>query len=310
MKIIFFGSDSFADIHLRRLIDDGYTIAACVTQPDKPKDRGMKMSVSPIKECATSCCIPVLQPETLKADDIVYALRVFDADVFVVIAYGRFLTSAILALPKICSINVHGSLLPKYRGAAPINWAILNGETESGVTIIRLNAQMDAGDIISQVKIPIGPDETSVDLRRQMMNAGCQLLSDTLKNLNIQTTGQAQDERLVSLAPKLNKSLGLIDWTKSAQVIHNQIRGLQPWPLAHTFLKGKSLSVFSSQIFDIPASQNEPGTIIQIIDQGAVIMTGQGALLIKEVQPAGSRRMDMLSFLNGARIGLGARFGV
>ncbi|MBF0483083.1 MAG: methionyl-tRNA formyltransferase [Candidatus Omnitrophica bacterium] len=308
MKIIFFGSDDFADAHFERLLDEGYQIVACVTQPDKPKDRGMKITMSPIKARALMHNIPVLQPETLKSNSIVEDLRVFNADVFVVIAYGRFLTPEILALPKIGSLNVHGSLLPKYRGAAPINWAILNGEIETGITIIRLNAQMDAGDIISQVKLLISEDETSVELRQGMIAAGCELLSYTLKNFNADTKGVPQDDKNISFAPKLTKQLGLIDWNRPAKNIHDQIRGLQPWPLAHTFIKNKQLSIFSSSIVDVRFGDVLPGVVVQINNEGAVIATGDGTLLIREVQPAGSRRMDMSAFVRGARLVVGDRF--
>jgi len=211
MKIIFFGSDNFAAAHLQSLIDSNYQVVACVTQPDRPKGRGMKVVLSEIKECAEMHNIPILQPSTLKQDGLAEELKEFQSNVFIVIAYGRFLPTKILIIPPLGAINVHASLLPQYRGAAPINWAIINGEKETGLSIIKINEKMDAGDILAQRKIPISEDDTSMTLRAKMIKKGPSLLQQTLGDLSEnRCTPVVQDHSKATFAPKLNKELGII----------------------------------------------------------------------------------------------------
>lgn len=318
MKIVFFGSDDFAEFYLRALLDSPHQVVACVTQPDRPKDRGMKITVSPIKKIAQMRGIPVLQPEQLKNNnEFLESLKEFCADVFVVISYGRFLTSEILLLAPLGALNVHGSLLPKYRGAAPINWAIMNGETETGVTIFRLNAGMDAGEILIQEKITISDQMTSIDLRQAMMPIGARLLRVTLDRLAEMIPGTVQDESKATFAPKLTKEMGHIDWYQPVRTIHNLVRGLLPWPSAHTFINGKMVKILKtniwdgsqclsagkaglSQISDQPAS-SAPGEILQIDESGIAVLTGDGILLVQQVQPEGKKVMDAASFARGQR---------
>ncbi len=313
MKIVFFGSDDFAQTHLDALVDSPYEVVACVTQPDRPRNRGMKMVVSPIKECAQKQDIPVLQPENIKDAGLIEALKNFEADLFVVISYGRILPADILNIPKLYAINVHGSFLPKYRGAAPINWVIINGEIETGLSIIKMNTAMDAGDILAQKTTVIFPEDTSITLRARMMQEGARFLLETMENIAT-ITPLKQDEKQVTIAPKLIKELGHIDWNKSAVEIHNLARGLLPWPGAYTFYEGKPLKILDTEVLK-QHNQNflQPGKVIEINKQGLIIATGNlkqtpGVCLVKEVQLAGSKRMDAASFVRGHHMQVGFQF--
>jgi len=323
MKIIFFGSDDFAQTHLEALMDSSHEVVACVTQPDRPRNRGMKMAVSPIKECARKYNIPALQPENIKDPGLIKELQSFEADLFVVIAYGRILPIDILNIPKLYAINMHGSLLPKYRGAAPINWVIINGETETGLSIIKMNTAMDAGDILAQRTVVILPEDTSATLRAKMMQEGAGFLLETVDNIagaNLcvrpnqgQTHRSAptkQDENHVTYAPKLTKELGCIDWNKSIVEIHNLVRGLLPWPSAYTFYEDKQLKILHTEIVQ---QQNQgslqPGEVVEINPQGFCVAAGNsGVCLVKEVQLAGSKRMDAASFVRGHHMEVGFQF--
>ena len=304
MKIIFFGSDDFAERHLRALLDSSHQVTACVTQPDRPKNRGMKMVLSPIKICAQEYNIPVLQPITMKDENFINQLKQYNADIFIVIAYGRILTQEILNIPPLGCINVHGSLLPQYRGAAPINWVIIDGYKKTGLSIIQMDAGMDSGDILSQCHLTILPEDTSATLRLRMMKKGAELLLETLDKYH-EITPQKQEESQVTLAAKLTKDLGRIDWKQSAEDIHNLVRGLQPWPGGYTFYKEKQLKIFSTEIVLLETETSSAGTIIEINKQGFIITTGKEYLLVKEVQLSGSKRMDVVSFIRGHSLKVG-----
>jgi len=309
MKIIFFGSDDFAALHLEHLLASGHEILCCVTGPDKPQGRGMKISVSPIKQIALDRPIPCLQPLSLKDSDIVNALKSYKADIFVVVAYGRLLTQQILDIPRMLCMNVHGSLLPKYRGAAPVNWAILNGDKETGVTIQKMALALDAGDIIAQEKMSIGDDENAAQLRKRMAQLGAELL---VRILNKFPTGQfplnPQDERQVSYAPKLAKEMGKIDWKKTAQQIKNQVLGLQPWPGAYTFYNGKMLKITQIQIMTEGIDPSSPGQVHNSDKNGFYLACSDKLLLIKEVQPEAGKLMPASSFVAGHKIAPGYSF--
>lgn len=307
MKIIFFGSDDFAQIHLKALLNSSHQVVACVTQPDRPKNRGMKLVLSPIKVCAQEYNIPVLQPLSMKDEDFINQLKKFDADLFVVIAYGRILTQAILNIPPLGCINVHGSLLPQYRGAAPINWVIIDGYKETGLSIIQMDAGMDSGNILSQCQVTILPEDTSATLRLKMMKAGAELLLETLDKYH-EITPQKQDESKITFAAKLTKDLGHIDWNKSAEDIHNLVRGLQPWPGGYTFFKDKQLKVFSTEVILLEVVTPSAGTVVEINKQGFVVSTGKGYLCIKDVQLSGGKRMDSASFIRGHQLEKGYQF--
>ncbi len=299
MKIIFFGSDDFAGMHMEALIKSSHQVVAAVTQPDKAKGRGMKVVFSPIKELAVKYKIPLLQPETLKDPQIVAELKSFQADLFVVIAYGKILPQEVLDIPKIMPINVHGSLLPKYRGAAPINFAVMNGDEVTGLTIIKMNAAMDAGEIIAQHEMGIRPIDDASTLRIKMMQQGKEFLVKTVDQI---AQGKfsliPQDETKVTLASKLTKGMSKIDWKQPAVIIHNQVRGLQPWPGASTFYQGKQLKIYSTSV--IPdETQAACGEIISADKNGVVVKAGEGAVLIGEIQLEGGTKMTAQQYLVG-----------
>ena len=319
MRIIFFGSDDFAAVHLEHLLTYGHEVLACVTGPDKPQGRGMKLSVSPIKQKALERQIPCLQPLSLKDSGIVDVLKSYGADIFVVVAYGRLLTREILGLPKMLCMNVHGSLLPQYRGAAPVNWAILNGEKETGVTIQKMTLSLDAGDIIAQEKMHIEDDENAAQLRKRMALVGAKLL---VKVLDKRPLGQfslsPQDETRATWAPKLTKEMGKIDWQKPARSIVDQVRGLQPWPGAYTFYNGKVLKITQAQISTvvIPDTRRSsedivkftPGQVTNVSRNGFHVACLTQAILIKEVQPEAGKVMSADSFTAGYKIAQGSCF--
>ncbi|MGE0268900.1 MAG: methionyl-tRNA formyltransferase [Candidatus Omnitrophota bacterium] len=311
MNIIFFGSDDFAGAHLEHLLESKRKVAACVTQPDRPKGRGMKMLLSQVKETALKNNIPVLQPDDLKSPDFIRELEGYNADLFVVIAYGRFLPPVVLDIPKIMAVNVHGSLLPQYRGAAPINWAIMNGDAVTGLTIIKLNPRMDAGEIISTEKVGIGPDEDSVSLRARMIAGGCPLLVRTIESIrNKQFTLLPQDEGRVTFAPKLTRELGVINWPgQSAAQIHNLVRGLLPWPAAGTTINHIQVKILKTAVIPGPNATGRPGEILAIEKQGMTVGTRSGALLIKEIHPHSSKRMTADEFTRGYPVKPGDVFG-
>ena len=308
MKLIFFGSDDFAAVHLKALVASSHDVVACVTQPDRPKGRGMKVLFSPIKDIALEHKIPLLQPEHLKSEDIISRLKGYQADFFVVIAYGQILSTSVLSIPKFFAINVHTSLLPKYRGAAPINWAIINGDEESGVTIIKMNAALDAGEIVSQQKVKIDAQDTSVSLREKMMAQGPQVLLKTIEDLSRNHyTLKGQDAKFVTQAPKLTKELGKINWGQPARTIHNLVRGLLPWPGAYTDFKGKRLKVL---VTDLLAAKDvaSPGEIVSVNKQGIVVSTGSGNVLLKSVHLESSKPMDAYNFVIGHQLKKGFIF--
>lgn len=306
MKIIFFGSDDFAAVHLEALLQTSHQMVACVTQPDKQKGRGMKVVFSPIKEIALKHKIPLFQPESFKDPTIIRDLQQFGADLFVVIAYGRILPQSVLDLPRKMAINVHGSLLPKYRGAAPINWAIINGDKETGISIIRMNVKMDAGEILAEEKLAILEADDAATLRQKMAQKGKNLLVKTIETIAQNSFSlKKQDERQVTLAPKLTKELGNISWQKSAVEIHRLIAGLQPWPRAFTFYKGKQLKLYSTRVID----EEFPGVCGQVLKldkNGILVKTGKEALLIQEVQLEGSNKVTARQFMIGHRLEVGS----
>ncbi len=309
MKIIFFGSDDFAAVHLEHLLTYGHEVLCCVTGPDKPQGRGLKLSVSPIKQMASERQIPCLQPLSLKGSGIIDTLKSYEADIFVVVAYGRLLTQEILGLPKMLCMNVHGSLLPKYRGAAPVNWAILNGEKETGVTIQKMVLSLDAGDIIVQEKMCIDDDENAAQLRQRMAFVGAKLLAKVLDKRPLgQFSLSPQDETKATWASKLTKEMGKIDWEKPARSIIDQVRGLAPWPGAYTFYNGKMLKIIRAQISTEDTVKFTPGQVIHVSRDGFHVACLNKAVLIKEVQPQAGKVMPALSFVAGYKIARGSCF--
>jgi len=308
MKIVFFGSDDLASFHLKKLIEAKYQIMACVTQPDRPKGRGLKMGISPIKTCARQHQIAVYQPKDINDKKFIDDLKKIESDLFIVIAYGKILPKELLAVPSVCCMNVHASLLPKYRGAAPINWVIIKGERETGISIIKMNAIMDGGDVIFQKKIAIDPLDTAVTLRVKLMELGANCLCEILPTLKDRLPKAiTQDKQAVSYAPKMTKPLGHFSWDSPAKTIHNLVRGLVPWPSAYTHFDGKILKILETEIKENLSSQN-PGEILDITREGFLVSTGKGALLIKKVHLESAKAMSARSFISGHKIHVGYRF--
>ncbi len=305
MRIVFFGSDDFAGVCLTELILSSHEVVACVTQPDARQGRGMKMTLSVIKQIASDHEIACLQPESLKENSVIEALKSYEAELFVVVAYGKILSQVILNIPKVFCINVHGSLLPKYRGAAPVNWAIINGDEATGVTIMKMNAKMDAGDIIAQERMTLTEDMTADVLRHQMAHVGAKLLVKTIDQI---VSGQfkcvTQDESQVTLAAKLTKEMGRIDWNQSASQIERLIRGLRPWPGTFCMYKGKVLKILEASIVK---NSGKPGTLIDINKQGFVVACAQEALLVKSVHLEASKAGAAYDFVQGHHLVVGQR---
>ena len=310
MKIIFWGSDDFAQYHLKRLHISAHKIVACVTKPDRSKGRHLKVVPTPIKDFALENKIALLQPETLQDPKLIAQLRSLNADLFVVIAYGKILPLEVLKIPARYAVNVHASLLPKYRGAAPINWAIINGERATGITIIRLNEAMDGGDIIAQKKHEISSTDTAVTLREKLMEEGSTCLLQTLEAIEKNKISfLSQDRSAVTIAPKLTKELGEIDWNKKAEEIHNLVRGLLPWPGAYTYVHGKMLKILGSEFLPKKDGDPKPGVVSGIDEKGLHIATSKGELVVKRVNLESGRPMDVHSFLRGHQIKLGEALG-
>jgi methionyl-tRNA formyltransferase len=309
MKIIFFGSDDFAKENLEALIASEHKIVACVTQPDRPKGRNLQFCSPITKEFALKEGIEVFQPLDLKDKDFLESLRSFQADLFVVIAYGRILTDDILSIPKIFSINLHASLLPGYRGAAPIQWAILNGEEQSGISIIKMNARLDEGDIIAQKVIRIEENDNAISLKEKMKKESPSFLLDTLQKIEADEFCLIkQDHAKATLASKLTKEMGHIDWTKEAHVIHNYVRGLVPWPNAYTYAEDKMLKILQTKVVALEHLEGVPGEVLAILKDGFIVRAGRGALLVKKVHLESSRLMDAKIFISGYKMSVGFRF--
>lgn len=302
MKVVFFGSSEFAVPSLENLAKSKNEVVCVVTQPDRKKGRHLLFSATAVKTTATKLRLKVLQPERIDSyflEDI----KRFKADIFVVISYGLILPKRLLDIPKKMSINIHASLLPKYRGAAPINWAIIKGEQKTGVTIIKMNERMDEGEIISEKEIIIGITDTVETLKNKLAVLGAGLLQKTIEDIkkdNIKLT--KQDSRKATLAPKLKKNDGIIDWSKTAGEIHNQIRGTIPWPGGLTHWQGKLLKIWKSQVSSSQKGDFKPGEIIEVSKDAILVATGKDLIKIETLQLESSKRMDVSQFICGRNI--------
>ena len=309
MRIVFMGTPDFAVPVLRRLIADGHELVGVFSQPDKPKGRGYQLLPTPVKQAAQAAGIPVFQPATLRTDDALHTLQTLAPELIVVVAYGTLLPKAVLDLPRYGCINVHGSLLPKYRGAAPIQWTVLNGEPEGGVTVMQLNEGMDTGDILLKRAVPVGENETSGELYDRLCVLGADACADAIAQLTAGTLRpQKQNEAEATHAPMLSKEMSPVDWAHSAAQIHNQIRGLSPWPVASTVWGGKRLKLHRSCLCPTMHSGAQPGTVIETVPL-RVACGGGTVLEITEVQYEGGRRMAAADFMRGHAIAKGAQFG-
>lgn len=310
-KIVFMGTPEFAVPTLDMLIKNKYEIAAVVTQPDKPKGRGKKMATPPVKEYALSLGIDVLQPSTVRNLDFATKLREISPDLLITVAYGKILPQDVLDIPKMGCINVHASLLPKYRGAAPINWAIINGEKESGITTMYTDIGMDTGDILLKDTVVIDENMTAGELHDKLSTLGASVLKKTLEELRenrLQKIPQQHDG--ATYAPMLSKEVGCIDWLKSAKEIHNLVRGTCPWPGAYTSFKGERMKVWKTEVLDGDSiSNNKPGTIQKIDPKGIDVICGKSVLRVIDIQCENKKKMCVDAYLCGNTVSVGDLFG-
>ena len=299
MKIIFFGSSDFAVPSLEALKNQE-DVVLVVTQPDRKKGRSQKISATAVKMAADRLGIKVFQPPDVNSGDSIKRLKDYSADVFIVVSFGQILKKALLDMPRKCCLNLHGSLLPKYRGAAPINWAIANGEKETGVTVIKMNEKMDEGDMLLKKSISIEDEDDAASLSGRLSEEGAQLV---LKSIELAKSNKAnfikQENCEVSYAPKLKKEDGLIDWNWDAYKIHYRIRGFMPWPGCYTFIKKKMLKVWKARPVNISKPDSKPGMVLEIDKDGIVIAAGEGSLRIEELQLEAKRRMKAEEFIAG-----------
>ena len=309
MKLIFMGTPDFAVSSLRALVEAGHEVALVVTQPDKPKGRGHKMSPPPVKEYALEKGIEVYQPNSVRTQEAYDKLASYGAQVFVVAAYGKILPQTVLDLPTYGCINVHASLLPKYRGAAPIQWSIANGEKVTGVTTMQMDAGLDTGDILLKTEIEILSEDNGETLHDKLAAAGANLLLETLKKLSTgDLSGEKQDDSLSCYAPMLNKETSKIDFTKTAVEVSNLVRAMDPYPAAHTLYQGKRMRVFSARVEEWER-KGDCGEILEVNSDGILVRCFRGAVRITEIQFDGKKRMPVCEYVKGNRIDVGEILG-
>ncbi len=316
MRIVFMGTPDFAVGALEAILQAGHQVAAVVTQPDKPKGRGKEIQVTPVKACAMAHGIPVFQPVKVKEKEAVETLRGYNADIFVVAAFGQLLSEEILSMPKYGCVNIHASLLPKYRGAGPIQWAIINGEEKTGVTIMQMDKGLDTGDMLLKEEVVIDPKETGDSLHDKLAAVGAGLIVRALARLERgELVPEKQNEEETCYAKRLQKSMGRIDWQQSAGKLDCLIRGLISWPGAYTVLRGKNLKIWEAVAGSGSAPEDSaarpdpdavlPGTVVAVTREAFYVKTGEGLLKILAVQPEGKKRMPVKEFLLGYQVKVG-----
>jgi len=305
------GSPDFALPCLDQLLQSPYRVAAVVTQPDRPKGRGKKLTYTPVKEKALENGIPVWQPEKINDPEFIEKLKTLAPDVLVVVAFGQLLKKELLDLPPFGCINVHASLLPRYRGAAPIHWAVINGERETGVTTMFMDQGMDTGDMILKKTIPIGENDTTGIIHDKLAAAGGELLRETLALVfRHQAPREAQDHALATYAPLLTREHELIDWTKTAREVHNLVRGMNPWPGAYTTFENKIVKIWETKVIEDESTDNKPGTVLELTNgKGISVRCGRGSLWITLLQPQGKQAMAGDAWARGASITKGSILG-
>ena len=307
-KIVFMGTPAFSAPILRMLVEEGYDVISVVTQPDRPVGRKKVLTPTPVKEEALRLGLPVYQPEKLKNPEELQVVLDLAPDLIITAAFGQILPSAVLEAPKLGAINVHASLLPAYRGGAPIHQAIIDGQTETGVTIMYMVDRLDAGDIISQTVVPIGSKDDTGVMFDKLSAAGKNLLKATLPSIIDGTNERKpQDEEKVTYARNISRDQERIDWTQSAQAINNQVRGLHPWPVAFTTYNEQNMKVWQTETID-SAKSGKPGEVLELSGDAILVQTGEGVLAIKELQPAGKKRMSAADYLKGPKIQVGDLF--
>ena len=302
MKIVFMGTPEFAVPCLQKIIDEGHEVVAVVTQPDKPKGRGKKLAMPPVKELALKYDIPVYQPLKAREESFVDTLKEMNPELIVVVAFGQILPKSILDIPKYGCVNVHASLLQRYRGAAPLNWVIINGEEKTGVTTMYMDEGLDTGDMILKSEIPLDDEITAGELHDKMMIDGAKVLKETIDLIEKgEAPREKQSNENTCYSPIMNKSLGNIDWNKSAIDIHNLVRGINPWPSAYTTYEGQTMKIWKTKVID-KNSDKDPGTIISVDKEGINVSTSEGIVQIKEIQMAGKKRMEVPEYIKGNNI--------
>jgi methionyl-tRNA formyltransferase len=308
MRVVFMGTPEAAVPTLQRVIDDGHEVVAVWTQPDRPAGRGNRLTPPPVKQRALEHNLTVYQPAKIKTDEAQELFASYQADAAVVVAYGRILPPSFLRATRYGCINVHFSLLPKYRGAAPVNWAIISGESETGVTTMLMDEGLDTGPVLMQRATKIGERETAPELLARLAALGADLLGETLRRLTEIVPRPQQGT--ATLAPILRREMGRIDWALDARAIERRVRGLQPWPNAYTYHNAQRLVIWRAAAQDETGAGDQPGAVIKAQGDALVVACGQGtALRLVEVQPEGRRRMEARDFLNGARLSVGEKFG-
>ncbi len=297
MRVVFMGTPDIAATCLTKILEDGFEVVGVYTQPDRPKGRGMKLVMSPVKEIALSKNIPVFQPENFRADETVEQLKALQPDVVAVVAFGQILPQRVLDIVPGGFINIHASLLPQYRGSAPYQWAVLDGQKQTGVSAQFMAHKMDAGDVIAASVTDIAPNETAGELLDRLAVLGAQLLSDTLGKFSRgECVGVPQDESKVTFAPMLSKEMCPVDWTKTAQQVHDHVRGLHPWPVATMELKGQRFKIHATAVV---SGKGQPGQILELTKTGLVIACGEGAVEIRQLQAEGGKRMAATDYFRG-----------
>lgn len=305
MRIVFMGTPDFAVPCLDSLVKAGHEIAGVFTQPDKPRGRKQELMPPEVKVYAVDHGLDVYQPATLRSAEAQDIIRSLAPDVIVVAAYGKILPKEVLDMPPYGCINVHGSLLPKYRGAAPIQWSVINGDSHTGVTIMQMGEGLDTGDILYTKELPIGIDDTAESMFDKLSELGARMITEALDMLvKGEMTPVKQDEELATYAPMLNKEISVIDWTKTADRVHDLVRGLYSWPIAHTYLNGKKLKIFCTTVCE---RSGTPGTVISV--DPLTVACGEGSVIIRELQLEGKKRMDTKSFLIGHKLDIGSVLG-
>lgn len=305
MRVIFMGTPDFAVGTLEAIVNRGHEVVAVFTQPDKRKGRTSELQMSPVKEAAIKYNIPVYQPQKVREPEFVKLITELNPEVIVVVAFGQILPKELLELPPYGCVNVHASLLPKYRGAAPIQWAVIDGEEETGVTTMKMDVGIDTGDMLMVRKYTLEPKETGGSLFDRLEKLGAELLVETLDGLMAGTITPVPQTGEATHAAKLDKTTGLIDFNKSAVEIERLIRGLNPWPSAYTRLNGKTLKIWDAEVVDCDCSEHKPGTIFKTDRQAIYISTGDKALAVKELQLEGKKRMETEAFLRGYTVETG-----
>lgn len=310
-RIVFMGTPDFAVPALHTLVAEGYQVVAVVTQPDRPKGRKRVLEAPPVKVAAQELKIPVLQPERVRNPEDLEKVLALKPDLIVTAAFGQILPKELLDAPPFGCINLHASLLPKYRGGAPIHHAIMNGEKETGITLMYMVEELDAGDMIAQRKIPIESTDHVGSMFEKLAQVAADLLKETLPDLfagNIEAIPQNPEEATIS--PNIKREDEKIDWHRSAEQLYNQVRGLHPWPVAYTLWKGKPFKVWWAEVVSKDIEQtHSPGTIVALDEEGIDVQTGKGLLRLKEIQPAGKRRLTVAEFVRGRQMRVGERLG-